>query len=64
MHNGVFEVVKSSDLTAEGEFLAQRGSLDVMVPTELEGGAYIQVEVKSVPGNCITGKKTFLIQHN
>ncbi|XP_062619773.1 mediator of RNA polymerase II transcription subunit 17-like [Saccostrea cucullata] len=49
LHNGVFEVVKSSDLNAEGEFLAQRGSLDVVVPTELEGAAYIQVEVKSVP---------------
>lgn len=54
MHNGLFEVVKSSDLTGDGDFLAQRGSLDVVVPTELEGAAYIQVEVKSVPGNCLT----------
>lgn len=55
MHNGVFEVVKSSDLAGEGDFLAQRGSLDVVVPTELEGSAYIQVEVKSVPGDYVTG---------
>lgn len=61
MYNGVFEVVKSLDLIAEGEFLVQRGSLDVMVFIELEGGVYIQVEVKFVLGNCIIGKKIFLI---
>lgn len=61
MYNGVFEVVKSLDLIAEGEFLVQRGSLDVVVFIELEGGVYIQVEVKFVLGNCIIGKKVFLI---
>lgn len=61
MYNGVFEVVKSLDLIAEGEFLVQRGSLDVVVFIELEGGVYIQVEVKFVLGNCIIGKKIFLI---
>lgn len=64
MYNGVFEVVKSLDLIAEGEFLVQRGSLDVVVFIELEGGVYIQVEVKFVLGNCIIGKKIFLIQYN
>lgn len=61
MYNGVFEVVKSLDLIVEGEFLVQRGSLDVVVFIELEGGVYIQVEVKFVLGNCIIGKKIFLI---
>lgn len=61
MYNGVFEVVKSLDLIAEGEFLVQCGSLDVVVFIELEGGVYIQVEVKFVLGNCIIGKKIFLI---
>lgn len=61
MYNRVFEVVKSLDLIAEGEFLVQRGSLDVVVFIELEGGVYIQVEVKFVLGNCIIGKKIFLI---
>lgn len=64
MYNGVFEVVKSLDLIVEGEFLVQRGSLDVVVFIELEGGVYIQVEVKFVLGNCIIGKKIFLIQYN
>lgn len=59
MYNGVFEVVKSLDLIAEGEFLVQRGSLDVVVFIELEGGVYIQVEVKFVLGNCIIGKRYF-----
>ena len=53
---GTFEVLKTSDLAAEGEALNKKTSLDVSIPSELEGVAYIQVEVKSVPGN----KKMFL----
>lgn len=48
---GTFEVLKTSDLLAEGEINLRKSSLDVSIPSELEGVAYIQVEVKSVPGN-------------
>ena len=47
---GTFEVLKTSDLAAEGEATNKKSSLDVSIPSELEGVAYIQVEVKSVPG--------------
>lgn len=43
---GTFEVIKTSEL---GEAAAGTGSLDVSIPSQLEGVAYIQVEVKSVP---------------
>ncbi|XP_059158595.1 mediator of RNA polymerase II transcription subunit 17-like [Physella acuta] len=46
---GTFEVLKTSDLLAEGEINPRKSSLDVIIPSELEGVAYIQVEVKSVP---------------
>ncbi|RUS75973.1 hypothetical protein EGW08_016255 [Elysia chlorotica] len=46
---GTFEVLKTSDLTADGEATNKKASLDVSIPSELEGVAYIQVEVKSVP---------------
>ncbi|BFZ07539.1 hypothetical protein BsWGS_10578 [Bradybaena similaris] len=45
---GTFEVLKTSDLAAEGEVASRKSSLDVSIPSELEGVAYIQVEVKSV----------------
>ena len=28
-----------------------RSALEVIIPSELEGSSYVQVEVKSVPGN-------------
>ncbi|GFN98998.1 mediator of RNA polymerase ii transcription subunit 17 [Plakobranchus ocellatus] len=46
---GTFEVLKTSDLAAEGDVTNKKSSLDVSIPSELEGVAYIQVEVKSVP---------------
>ncbi|KAI8784768.1 Mediator of RNA polymerase II transcription subunit 17 [Biomphalaria glabrata] len=45
---GTFEVLKTSDLAAEGEIVPRKSSLDVIIPSELEGVAYILVEVKSV----------------
>ncbi|CAL1533647.1 unnamed protein product [Lymnaea stagnalis] len=45
---GTFEVLKTSDLAAEGEVVYKKSSLDVSIPSELEGVAYIQVEVKNV----------------
>ena len=55
VHNSTFEVVKSTDLGGDqgdvGPSSSPRGSLEVVIPSELEGAAYIQVEVKSVPGN-------------
>lgn len=43
-------MLKTSDLLAEGEIVNRKSSLDVSIPSELEGVAYIQVEVKTVSG--------------
>ena len=53
---GSFEVRKSVE-GEQGETEGEAGttrisSLEVTVPSELEGVAYIQVEVKTVPGEC------------
>ncbi|XP_041352687.1 mediator of RNA polymerase II transcription subunit 17-like [Gigantopelta aegis] len=45
---GTFEVVKSTD-PGESDSGVQKSSLEVVIPSELEGVAYIQVEVKTVP---------------
>ena len=50
---GTFEVVKSTD-QGESDAGVQKSSLEVVIPSELEGVAYIQVEVKTVPGEKIT----------
>ncbi|XP_048259239.1 mediator of RNA polymerase II transcription subunit 17-like isoform X1 [Haliotis rufescens] len=49
MQAGTFEVVKSSESTLEPEAGGPKSCLEVHIPSELEGVAYIQVEVKSVP---------------
>ena len=52
---GSFEVIKSTSSTsdtAEGS-LANKSTLEVIIPSELDGSAYVQVEVKSVPGRRI-----------
>ncbi|XP_060062888.1 mediator of RNA polymerase II transcription subunit 17-like [Ylistrum balloti] len=46
---GTFEVVKSTSVGEGSEASLQKGSLEVIIPSELEGVAYIQVEVKVVP---------------
>lgn len=45
---GTFEVIKATSLP--GESTDNKSSLEVVVPSDLEGVAYIQVEIKSVPG--------------
>ena len=46
---GTFEVVKTTSAsTTEPDTV--RGGLEVIIPNDLRGVAYIQVEVKSVPG--------------
>lgn len=48
---GTFEVVKTTGTTAsDPESTSVRGGLEVIIPNDLRGVAYIQVEVKSVPG--------------
>jgi hypothetical protein len=48
---GTFEVIKTTSSTVtEPEGSAVRGGLEVIIPNDLRGIAYIQVEVKSVPG--------------
>ncbi|XP_050405397.2 mediator of RNA polymerase II transcription subunit 17 [Patella vulgata] len=46
---GTFEVTKIVDDKTDTSTSHSRGSLEVIIPSELEGVAYIQVEVKSVP---------------
>ncbi|KAH3845604.1 hypothetical protein DPMN_087885 [Dreissena polymorpha] len=55
---GTFEVTKntgtsSGDQTDVGSAL--QNPLQVVIPSELEGTAYVQVEIKSVPGTHFTG---------
>ena len=57
---GSFEVRKSVE-GEQGETEGEAGttrisSLEVTVPSELEGVAYIQVEVKTVPGESAGGR--------
>lgn len=47
---GTFEVLKTTTNTStEPEGSATKGGLEVVIPNDLRGVAYIQVEVKSVP---------------
>ena len=49
---GSFEVTKntsSAGETTDGA-VASKSTLEVVIPSELDGSAYVQVEVRSVPG--------------
>ncbi|KAL3873203.1 hypothetical protein ACJMK2_036348 [Sinanodonta woodiana] len=50
---GSFEVIKNTNIASgEGDTMAStRSSLEVVIPTELEGSAFVQVEVKTVEGS-------------
>ncbi|ESP02795.1 hypothetical protein LOTGIDRAFT_111028 [Lottia gigantea] len=53
LQSGTFEVTKVIEEKTDGDGSHSRGSLEVVIPSELEGVAYIQVDVKSVPGNIL-----------
>ena len=49
---GTFEVTKNTSLPSDSgdSSVASRSTLEVIIPSELEGSSYVQVEVKSVLG--------------
>lgn len=52
---GTFEVTKNTTLPSEQPegSVGSHSSLEVIIPSELEGSSYVQVEVKSVPGKTL-----------
>lgn len=61
---GTFEVVKSTSSSEQecGMSTTPSCSLEVIIPSELEGVAFIQVEVKSIQGNLKVAKTIFLMK--
>ena len=49
---GSFEVTKNTSNAGESSdgAVANKSTLEVVIPSELDGSAYVQVEVRSVPG--------------
>lgn len=48
-------MVKSTSSTSEGSesSVSNKSSLEVVIPSELDGSAYVQVEVRTVSGKLI-----------
>jgi len=55
VQGGTFEVTKNTSPPSDVEGGAVPGNpLQVIIPSELEGSAYVQLEIKAVPGNMST----------
>lgn len=55
-HHGTFEVIKNTDIDLDKKVPEDYCPLDVQIPSDLEGSAYIKVRRSQVANTCTSAK--------